>query len=226
MQAVNLLPRELTPERAPVKEVLPVLAAASVPLAAAMLIVIGYASAHADAKEQLGRVAALQFEVAHTKPLAARTALDTSSLVSSRAARRSALASAVGKEVAWDRTLGDVARVLPATVWLTDMTVSSPTPADSAVPVTPTPAPSTGPSSGDSGFTINGYTYTMEDVALVLQRLQLLPTLSNVTLGSTSRSTIGTKNVVQFSITAAMVAPATTATAPPPLTAVPAEAQT
>jgi hypothetical protein len=210
VRAVNLLPRDLAPERAPVKEVLPVLAAASVPLAAAMLVFIGYARAHADAKEELGHVVALQLEVDRAKPLAMTKTVDTSALVSSRAARRSALADAVSKEVAWDRTLGDVARVLPATVWLSDLTVVSPTPADSAAPTTPAPTPSTGPSSGKSGFMIDGYTYTMDDVALLLQRLQLLPTLSNVTLTSTATSTIGLKKVVTFSITASMIAPATT----------------
>jgi Tfp pilus assembly protein PilN len=209
MRAVNLLPRDLVPERAPAKEVLPFLAAGSVPIVAAMLVFIGYVRAQTDASEQLGRVAALQLEIAHTKPLAVTKTVDTSALVNSRAARRNALADAIGKEVAWDRTLGDVARVLPATVWLSDMTVVSPTPADSLVPSTPAPTPATGPSSGSTGFTINGYTYTMNDVALLLQRLQLLPTLSNVTLGSTSNSTIGLKKVVQFSITASMVAPAT-----------------
>jgi len=209
MRAVNLLPRDLTPERAPAKEVLPFLAAGSVPIVAAMLVFIGYVRAQTDASEQLRRVAALQLEVDRAKPLAVTKTVDTSALVNSRAQRRAALSDAIGKEVAWDRTLGDIARVLPGTVWLTDMTVVSPTPADSLVPSTPAPTPATGPSSGSTGFTINGYTYTMDDVALLLQRLQLLPTLSNVTLGSTSNSTIGLKKVVQFSITASMVAPAT-----------------
>jgi Tfp pilus assembly protein PilN len=207
MQAVNLLPRELTPERAPVKEVLPVLAAASVPLAVAMLILIAYVRAHADATEQLGHVAALQVEVERAKPVSVTKTVDTSSLVNSRAQRRAALADAISKEIPWDRTIGDIARVLPGSVWLTDMTVVSPTPADSLVPSTPAPTPTTGPTSGASGFTINGYTYSMDDVALLLQRLQLLPTLTNVTLNSTSGSTIGLKDVVQFSITASMVAP-------------------
>jgi Tfp pilus assembly protein PilN len=209
MRAVNLLPRELIPERAPAKEVLPFLAAGSVPIVAAMLVFIGYVRAQTDASDQVGRVAVLQLEIAHTKPVEVTKTVDTSALVNSRAQRRAALADAIGKEVAWDRTLGDIARVLPGTVWLSDMTVVSPTPADSLVPSTPAPTPATGPSSGATGFTINGYTYTMDDVALLLQRLQLLPTLSNVTLGSTSNSTIGLKKVVQFSITASMVAPPT-----------------
>jgi Tfp pilus assembly protein PilN len=210
VRAVNLLPREIAPERPPVKDVLPHLFAASVPLVAASLVFIGYSRAHADAASQIGQVAALQLEVERATPVAKTKTVDTSALVSTRAQRRAALEDAVAKEVAWDRTLGDVARVLPATVWLSDMTVVSPTPADAAVPTTPAPAPTTGPTSGPAGFTINGYTYTMDDVALLLQRLQLLPTLSNVTLGSTSGSTIGLKDVVQFSITATMVAPAAT----------------
>jgi Tfp pilus assembly protein PilN len=207
MRAVNLLPRDLTPERAPAKEVLPFLAAGSVPIVAAMLVFIGYVRAQTDASEQLGRVTALQLEIDRAKPVAVTKTIDTSALVSSRAQRRAALADAISKEVPWDRTIGDIARVLPSTVWLSDMTVVSPTPADSLVPTTPAPTPSTGPTSGTAGFTINGYTYTMDDVALLLQRLQLLPTLSNVTLNSTSGSTIGLKNVVQFSITASMVPP-------------------
>ena|SRR5437868_5160067 len=208
MRAVNLLPRELAPERPSAKQALPFVGAAAVPLVAGALVFIGYTSAHTNATDQLGQVSALRLEVARAKPVAATKIVDTSALVSSRSARRSALADAVGKEVAWDRTLGDVARVLPTTVWLTDMTVVSPTPADSLAPLAAAPVPSTGPSAGAPGFTIDGFTYTMDDVALLLQRLQLLPTLGTVTLGSTSRSTIGEKDVVQFSITATMVPPA------------------
>jgi len=208
MRAVNLLPRELAPERPSAKQALPFVGAAAVPHVAGALLFIGYTSAHANVADQLGEVSALRLEVARAKPVAATKTVDTSALVSTRAQRRAALEDAVAKEVAWDRTLGDVARVLPAAVWLSDMTVVSPTPADSAVPATPAAVPTTGPTSGPAGFTINGYTYTMDDVALLLQRLQLLPTLSNVTLGSTSGSTIGLKDVVQFSITATMVAPA------------------
>ena len=210
MRAVNLLPREIAPERPSYKQMLPYLGACSVPLLTASFIFIGYTSAQADATTLVGQVSALQLEVERATPVAKTKTVDTSALVSTRAQRRAALEDAVAKEVAWDRTLGDVARVLPATVWLSDMTVVSPTPADSAVPATPAPVPTTGPTSGPAGFTINGYTYTMDDVALLLQRLQLLPTLSNVTLGSTSGSTIGLKDVVQFSITATMVAPPAT----------------
>jgi Tfp pilus assembly protein PilN len=213
MRAVNLLPKDLAPERPSYKQMLPYVGACAVPLIAAFLVVIGYSRAHADATTQAGQVAALQIEVARAKPAEAVKTIDTSALVSSRAARRAALQDALGKEMAWDHTLGDVARVLPTSVWLTDLTATSPTPADSAAPVAAAPAPATGPSAAASGFTVNGYTYTMDDVALLLQRLQLLPTLSNVTLASTSMSAIGVKPVIQFSITASIVAPSQTASA-------------
>lgn len=210
MRAVNLLPKDLVAERPSYKEALPVVGAAFVPLLTVLLVFVGYTNAHSDASAQLGRVAALQLELARTKPAAAVKTVDTSELTSSRTARRTALQTALSKQMAWDRTLGDVARVLPSAVWLTDLTAVSPTPADSlTVAPTPAPAPTTGPSSTASGFTIDGYTLTMDDVALLLQRLQLLPTLSNVTLSSTSQSVIGEKPVVQFSITASIVAPVT-----------------
>jgi Tfp pilus assembly protein PilN len=207
VRAVNLLPREIAPERTSLRHGLPLIGAGMVPLVAASLVFIGYSRAHADATDLLGQVSALQLELERAKPVATTKTVDTSALVSSRAARRAALADALSKEISWDRALGDVARVLPSRVWLNDMTVVSPTPADSTTPTTSAPTPSTGPSAGPAGFSVNGYAYTMEDVALLLQRLQLLPTLSNVTLSSTSRSTIGQKPVVQFSITAAVVAP-------------------
>lgn len=215
MRAVNLLPKDLVAERPSYKEALPVVGAAFVPLITVLLVVIGYSNAHSDATAQLGRVAALQLEVERAKPATAVKTVDTSALTSSRAARRTALETALSKEMAWDKTLGDVARVLPSSVWLSDLTATSPTPADSAT-VAPAPAPTTGagPPAGTSGFAINGYTYTMDDVALLLQRLQLLPTLANVTLSSTSQSMIGLKPVIQFSISAAIVAPVTTAPVP------------
>ena len=213
MRAVNLLPREVIPERASYKDVLPVVGAAAVPMIAASLVFIGYSRAAANAVDGLRQVSLLQAEVARAKPLMATKTIDTSALVSTRAQRRAALADALSKEIPWDRALGDLARVLPSTVWLSDLTVVSPTPADSLAAPAATPAPATGPSAGTSGFTINGYTYSMDDVALLLQRLQLLPTLANVTLGSTASSTIGLRPIVQFTITASLVAPTATGAA-------------
>src|SRR5262249_41766592 len=137
MRAVNLLPREIVPERPSYKQMLPYIGAAAVPLLASTLIFLGYMSAHANANTAAGQVAALQLQVERAHPATVTKTVDTSALTSSRTARRAALADALGKEVAWDRALGDIARVLPSSVWLSDMTVVSPTPADSlAAPTT------------------------------------------------------------------------------------------
>ena len=218
MRAVNLLPREIVPERAPLKETLPLLGAAAVPLVAGCLVVIGYSRAHVDAQAQAGRVAAMQLEVDRAKPKTVATTIDTTPLVTQRSARRAALQDVLSKQMPWDRALGDLARVLPSTVWLNDLTVTSPTPADQVVVApaattttpsgsTPPPAPAPAPSSASQGFTIDGFAYTNDDVALLLQRLQLLPTLTGVTLDSTATSTIGEKTVVQFTIVGSVVAP-------------------
>jgi Tfp pilus assembly protein PilN len=55
-----------------------------------------------------------------------------------------------------------------------------------------------------TSFTVTGYAYTSDDVALLLQRLQLLPMLSNVTLSSTQTIALGLKSAVQFSLSAAL----------------------
>src|SRR5881392_1313930 len=115
MRAVNLLPKEIAPERPSYTQMLPYVGACAVPLITSFLVVIGYSRAHADVTAQTAQVSAVQIEVARAKP--ART-IDTSALVSSRAARRAALDDALGKQMSWDRTLGDVARVLPTSVWL------------------------------------------------------------------------------------------------------------
>ncbi|MDX6514037.1 MAG: hypothetical protein QOE36_3541, partial [Gaiellaceae bacterium] len=47
-------------------------------------------------------------------------------------------------------------------------------------------------------------TYAEQDVAMLLQRLQLLPTLTNVALGGASKSAIGERELIQFDITAAV----------------------
>jgi hypothetical protein len=57
-------------------------------------------------------------------------------------------------------------------------------------------------------MTIAGYGMSEKSIALLLVRLRLLPTLSNVTLGTTTSSTVGAKEVVQFSVSAGIQAPA------------------
>ncbi len=208
MRAVNLLPRELAPERRALPKVVPLAGAIGVPALALMLVVIGYSRAHATVSANEAQLAAARAAAAAAERAAAPAVAAPSpaaDLASVRTARLAALRDVLGKEMPWDVALGQLARVLPAGVFLSDLTASSPTPAG-----TPTAA---APAAGSTAttFTINGYARSELDVALLLQHLQLLPSLSGVTLTSAAQTTVGKTPLVQFSVTASVQAAPTAA---------------
>lgn len=112
-------------------------------------------------------------------------------LVEEQAARTGALATALGQRIAWDRLLRDLSLILPEQVWLTSLVAKAP-------PLSEGAASPQGPSS----FTVNGYTYEQEDVALLLTRLELLPSLASVRLITSMGAELGGREVVQFTIEA------------------------
>ncbi|HZT53880.1 MAG TPA: PilN domain-containing protein [Gaiellaceae bacterium] len=203
MRAVNLLPREIVgtgKQPATLRTAAPIVGAVLVPVIAIGLVVKGYSSAHSLVTSRSAALAAVQAELAAVPKTASATATpDYGTLVAERTQRRTALDAALASEVPWDRALADLARVLPSNVWLTDLKAAGPT--------TPAPAPVPG-AAGGTAFTLTGYTYTNDDVAVLLTRLQLLPTLTSVSLTSTSKTSVGSKDVVQFTITADVSLPA------------------
>lgn len=120
----------------------------------------------------------------------------TSGLEDERLARTTALATALSGRVAWDRLLRDISLVLPADVYLTALTVQSPTPA-----AAPAAAPATTSSTPVTHFAIAGSTGEQQDVALLLSRLAILPELSGVQLISSLR---GDEGDIVFTINAAV----------------------
>jgi Tfp pilus assembly protein PilN len=196
MRAVNLLPKEISRSTG-LKLNVPVAVAAAAPILAGCLVFVGYTLSHSSLHSKQGDLAAVRAQVAALPVSTTRVQPGGPAIISERTARRSALDSALLDRLDWDVALQDVARVLPGDVWITTLGFTSPTPADSTAP----------PAANPNGFTISGYTYSQLSVARLLTRLQLLPMLSGVTLGSTSSSTVANKPVVQFSVTAA-VAPA------------------
>jgi Tfp pilus assembly protein PilN len=123
--------------------------------------------------------------------------------------RISQLSTSDSSRVAWDGFMTNLARVLPEDVWLTTMSVAPTV----ATPVTPTTTTSSSSSStppastptptttGPTGFSIGGYTYSQSSVARLMRRLRLLPWLSDVSLQSSTLTTVGTHSVFQFNIT-------------------------
>jgi len=102
-------------------------------------------------------------------------------------ARFSALQTLVAQRLAWEDVLRDLARVLPEGVFLQSLSASSPTPVAAAAAGTPAPATAAAPGAVPTSFTVNGSADSQKRVARVLDRLSLLPWLSDVTLQSSVR---------------------------------------
>jgi Tfp pilus assembly protein PilN len=111
--------------------------------------------------------------------------------------RLSVARSLTGTRMNWDRALNDFARILPTNSFLTNIQLSAPYTAASAAAAVAPVAPSTdgvetAPGTtttpvGVSTLTLAGSAPSTPAVALVMDRLALIPWLSNVTLASASR---------------------------------------
>lgn len=115
-------------------------------------------------------------------------------LAGEESARVSALSTALGSRVAWDRVFREFSLVLPDDVWLTTLTAKS--------PISPATNAATSSGGAPSQFTVQGRTYSHDGVARLLSRLQLVPDLSNVQLVSSTLSKVGEQDVVEFTIAA------------------------
>lgn len=201
MRPVNLLSGPGAAERRRLPGVA-MLAAGAAPLAVAGLVYLGWSSAHTTAVERAGELAAVQAQVDALRPSAAGAA-EAAQLATATAQRTSAVRDVLGKQRKWDATLVGIARVLPADVWLTQLTLQSPTPAASAG--APAAAAAATP---PQGLQAGGYARSQDAVAHTLARLALVPGLSDVTLASTTAATVGKRTVVQFQIGATIGAKA------------------
>lgn len=95
--------------------------------------------------------------------------------------RFAAVQTIVSSRIPWDTVLGGLSRVLPSEVYLTDLQATTPDPAAAL-------GTAAAPSSSSTGFTVSGIATSNVRVALVLDRLALMPWLTNVTLTSSTRT--------------------------------------
>lgn len=194
MQAVNLLPEyaharrgwTTTGAQLSSRRIVPLGGAAAAVLAIAVgLLYIHERSVVSSKKSELATAQArLVAANAQAAPIKAAQA-DVQ-------ARLASMKTITGARVHWDVVLGDMGRVLPTGVHLTMLQASSPTPAASLVPAPTTPgvapaAPTAPTAPTGVTFTVAGTTTSYDHVALVLDRLALLPWLQNVTLQSASQ---------------------------------------
>lgn len=192
MQAVNLLPEYARPRRGwtttgaqlSSRRILPLGGGAAAVLAIAIgLLYIHERSVVSSRKSDLATAEArLVAANAQAAPIRAAQAEVQARLASMKAI--------TGARVHWDIALADLGHVLPTGVHLNSLQASSPTPVASlaAAPVTPGGAPPAPVAPTGVTFTIAGSTTSYDHVALVLDRLALLPWLQNVTLQSTSQA--------------------------------------
>jgi Tfp pilus assembly protein PilN len=198
MRAVNLLPRQHIEKRREAPN--PVILVAAIGGASVVLaLVAGVLLANRSVDRQRQQLAAARAELAVTPAhhVSAKTNAFRSAVLSQRQQRSLALASALGKRVAWDRILRRFALVLPNDVWLTSLTGT--VPLDATPTVTPTTTPSALPPAA-TALTIQGYTYSQAGVARLLERLAVLPDLKNVQLQNSQSATVDGQPVFNFTI--------------------------
>jgi Tfp pilus assembly protein PilN len=190
MRPVNLLPKDAPGTRRSLPS-LPVVAVSATPVLAAALVLFGWSTAHAKVRDRSAELETVQAQVRSVQPTAGADA--AAGLAALRDARTAAADDVLHRRVAWDSVLDAIARVLPADVWLTSMSLQSATPLAGASTTTATAAP---------GLQLSGSARSQSAVAHALARLALVPELTGTTLLSTTTSTVGKAAVVQFQITA------------------------
>jgi Tfp pilus assembly protein PilN len=190
MRPVNLLPADANAPR-PKLPYAPVVLAATVPLLVAALVYLGYSLEHTRVTDRQIALDTVASQLTARSPNAS-LASTTSRVEAERTDRLSQVRGVLSSETSWDVLLDQIARVLPSNAWLSSFV---------AKPV----AAGTTPSATSPSVTISGVTYTPADVSAVIQRLALVPSFTNVTLSAITTAQIATKNVTQFTVTAALI---------------------
>ncbi len=199
MRAVNLLPRQQVQQKRERPNAV-VLVAGIGGAAVVLALVAGtlVASRSVSRQQQALSTARAVLAVTPAHHVSATTQAFRQQVLTQREQRSLALASALSKRVAWDRILRRFALVLPNDVWLTGL--SATVPLDPA-PVTPTTTPSAIPATATE-LNIQGYTYSQESVARLLERLSVVPDLQDVQLLNSTSSNVSGQNVISWTIVA------------------------
>ena len=192
MRAINLLPRDEVKRSFEAKRGVAFGAAGGAALVT-VLLAAAMISAGGATSEQQARIDSLNAELAALPepPTDGAPAVTDDTLVAEKSARITALSTALGSRVAWDRILRQISQVLPRDVWLTSL-------ASAAVPTTPTGVPG----EAAPGVVLSGSTYSQDGVARVLARFAVAPELTNVRLQSSTVQPVGSRRIVQFTIMA------------------------
>jgi Tfp pilus assembly protein PilN len=200
MRAVNLLPRQHVEQKRdrPNAVALGALIGGATVL---LVLVAGFLLANRSVDRQRQALADARAMLAATPAhkMSAQTQTFRATLLSQREQRSLALAAAIGKRVAWDRILRRIALVMPDDVWL--QSLSGSVPLDTTLTPTTTTTPSALPAL-PTALSIQGYTYSQDGVARLLERLAVVPDLNNVQLQTSQSQQLGNQTVINFTIVA------------------------
>jgi Tfp pilus assembly protein PilN len=225
MRAVNLLPKDATQRKKLVtQQNLPQVVGAGLGIVVTGALALSFMNASGNVKAAQAQLDEAKTQLQATPKPAEPEPVPNAQLVGEQSARVTAVSTAIGARMAWDRLLREFSLVLPDDVWIDSLGLN------------------------DGGLTISGQTYSHDSVARLLSRLVLIPELTNVTLGSSAASapaptdepssttTTPTAPVapagpttVHFSITAMVTLPAgapSVAAPPPPAPVAPTETDT
>jgi Tfp pilus assembly protein PilN len=223
MRAVNLLPaprvengQDDVQGRAQTTKAIAI-AAGLVLVLVAVVLGFSYAHGRSSVSDRQAKLDGLHAEVAQAQAAAAVPAAAASTMQ----AHLAAITSAASGRIAWDALLEQLARVMPSGAWLeslqagdgTDASATTTSSSSSSSPSTSTttasaPATAVAGTTSTTGaastsFVVTGYALSQDIVALALDRLALMPGLSNVSLQTTQLADVGTsKKAVQFTINA------------------------
>ncbi len=212
-RSVNLLPKDSSQTRKrPRALVLAAPIAAAVPLAALAFLFVQASGTTSDRQAELD---AVQAEIA-ALPEPTRPIIDPA-LAGQQAARATAVAQILGGRLRWERVLGDITRVLPSGVSLTELVATAPQPT-TPIPAAPTetastestPAPAPAPiaaATAPTGVLVTGYALDYATIARTLARIQAVPSLTNAQLQSATPIDRNEKRVVEFKIIADLAIP-------------------
>lgn len=191
MMRINLLPPETLERRRAERRIgYVILGAVLVAAALAAVWSVGFLRV----REREGKLASLQQEVATTNANAAQLAI-FEQRATELLTRQTTVGQALGNRRDWARMLDEISLVLPADMWIQQMSVAE-----------------------EGGIALSGYAMDPKTdspdaghkaVAKALVRLADLNDLYDVWLTSSSKATFLDQSVLQFSITAKVVDPST-----------------
>ena len=185
MRAVNLLPDPRTdkrhadrPSRLQSTKAIAAAAGAVLVLVAAVSGV-AFTKARSDVSDRQSTLNGLQAELAGVQAKAAVSA----AAADQTQAHLAAVSTAASGRIAWDGLLDQLSRVMPRGAWLESLQGTNAAPAAAAPTSTSTTsAPAAG--AAPTGFVVTGYARSQATVARALDRLVLMPALSDVSLQS------------------------------------------